>query len=410
MSDLQDLRPRSAAAPGSAPSADQQPTTRREAARIASEHSNDPAVALAAMRPFRISSINEMILARKAVLQATGLKLGEFSENAWGFPFLPFPVPQLNGSRETGYHQVPRHINMDYFGHPIFWLDPKISAPTEAEQRDPVRWNIRMFYVLLAAGLLDGNTLRWYNAPRSKGLTYTGMDVENYMAEYPSPLDEVVITEEDFLIPMGQVLEATEAALLEIDGIRRDEAQRVQMLQRQALADAKRMLETNPIDARWQTVRQRAHAVAWNISRSYHENTSRSGFVEEAFAVKDLAIAYLTDMVSTTLTLTIPVVQNLAYTTSMNAKIVSLIGSFKADIIGGGYETAIQSVITTYFEKGGYAEDSDRMTALLRLIDTQHQEATAQLDLALTNFGRNERGEAIYTSATEKDLFNQVEL
>lgn len=378
--------------------------TRSEALRIARDHSGDPSLALSSMRPFRVSSMSELIMARKAVLQSTGLKLGEFAENAWGFPFIPYPA--VGKESIDIYRQVPPGIEFGYVGHPIFWVDPKLTRPTIEEQGDPVRWSVRMFYLLLALGMMDGKTLRWFNGPASKNISYNEADFRNYMADYPSSLDSVKITEDDLIFPMSEVNASTAAALESITTLQDDERIRFTQLQRASLREAQGLINDDPT---WNAILKSAIQLSYATSALSAQNGRISDYVDPLYQLKDQVIEYLGRIESLTLILVVPVLRDAAYTTSMYSKVVSLSANFESNVVDGQYRISVEEVLTHLFEKGGFREDTADHTILGQVIQQHHAAAVQRLTLAVHNFGRAENGMATYGSASEKDVFDQVQ-
>ena len=84
---------------------------------------------------FRVSTIHEMVAMRVLMEDESGLaqRRNEFVENPWGFPYVP--VPRFRRANTAGLRLAPEHISFEWFGHPIYWIDPELTRFREEEKR-----------------------------------------------------------------------------------------------------------------------------------------------------------------------------------------------------------------------------------------------------------------------------------
>lgn len=373
------------------------------ASRIAeSEATTDPALILAAIQPFRISTMTELLLSRKIFIQASGLQVGEFVENSWGFPFIP--KPQLDLASESG-RLVPAHIRSEYVAHPIFWIDPRLTDMTSEEQRDPARWNIRMFYLLLGFGLLDGDSLKWYNGPESANVSYNEADIKNYLGGFPSALDRVRFTQNDLLIPLSEIMAQVAKAIARIDQLKAGERERITTMQRAAVRDGNALLKSDPT---WEALIVKINQKASTISEAGRNRAPISPYVDETYALRDEIIAYLSNIDSVSLILTVPVLQDVALTTSAYSKVVSLATNFQSNVIEGKYRTALEAVMDRLLNGGGFSNDTEHATVFGQVVTRLREDAVQNLALALENFGRRENNQPVYASQTEREILSSI--
>lgn len=374
-----------------------------EASRIAASGAvTDPAIILGQIQPFRISTMTELLLSRKIFMQASGLQVGEFAENSWGFPFIPKPQPDL---ASVTPRLVPKHINPEYVAHPIFWIDPRLTEMTAEEQRDPVRWNIRMFYLLIGFGLLDGDSLKWFNGPESKDVSYNEADVKNYLGGFPSALDRVRFTEADLLIPLPDVMSAVGRALDRVSQMKERERERITMMQRTAVTDANSLLQSDPT---WEDLIVRINKQAYAISSAAQARGAISTYVDETYRLRDEILGYLGNIDSISLILAVPVLQDVAFTTSAYSKVVSLATKFQENVTEGKYRVALDQVMDRLLTGGGFASDSEGDTVFGQVVTDLRAKALATLTLNLENFGRREGGEQVYASQTQRDILASI--
>lgn len=98
----------------------------------------------------------EVLALAEAYSHHSGLRKEQIAVNSIGFPFIPIPEVRQSGSR---IRLAPRNVTADFIGHPIFWIDPALTARREGESKE--RWSVRMFYVILSFGYWDSETLNW---------------------------------------------------------------------------------------------------------------------------------------------------------------------------------------------------------------------------------------------------------
>lgn len=98
----------------------------------------------------------EVLALAEAYSHHSGLDKEQIAVNSIGFPFIPIPEVRQSGSR---IRLAPRNVTADFIGHPIFWIDPALTARREGESKE--RWSVRMFYVIMSFGYWDAETLNW---------------------------------------------------------------------------------------------------------------------------------------------------------------------------------------------------------------------------------------------------------
>lgn len=169
--------------------------------------------------------MQELKMLRTVFKGITGLQDNQFFENAFGFPIVPIPIKQKRSSssdsKNKDYSVIPPNVSKDFFGHPIYWMDTMLSAPTPEEKKDNTIYCVRMFYTMLALGVIDVETMEWTNIPRSQGIEYSVSAIVDYNNGLNSILDNVkILSEQDFVLGnFEDVIDATENTLKEIKKI-----------------------------------------------------------------------------------------------------------------------------------------------------------------------------------------------
>lgn len=156
------------------------------------------------VEPFRVSTVGERLMLRKAMEDTFDVPSDGFIENPWGFP--PMPLPVRRSTTSDGLIIAPSSISLDGLGHPIFWIDPSLTRRTDEEREHPERWGVRMFYLIMAIGGYDPDSLKWINIPRSQGVDYTKEDWIAYRQGVSSVLSTVrPLDESDLAEPMASI-------------------------------------------------------------------------------------------------------------------------------------------------------------------------------------------------------------
>lgn len=164
------------------------------------------------VQPFRVSTVGERLMLRRGAEAMFNLSPDQFVDNPWGFPIIPLPVKRDHDPSRLMI--APATISFEGVGHPIFWIEPELTRRTAEERQHPERWAVRMFYLIMALGMFDPDTLRWFNVPRSQGVEYDSSDHVAYTQGGSSALDQVrPLGLGDLLEPMESVTETTARAL-----------------------------------------------------------------------------------------------------------------------------------------------------------------------------------------------------
>lgn len=233
------------------------------------------------VRPFRVSTLGERLLQREAMLTTFGLSDKTLIENPWGFPFIPLPV--LRQQFSTGLMIAPDTITINGIGHPIYWIDPALTRRTEEEHQHPELWCIRMFYLIMAMGMWDTDTLRWVDVPRFRGVEYSEIDVAAYRQGQSSVFDAVKpLGEQDMVEPLLVVEAQTRAAIARCAELQ----QETFMQYRAELAGAYSLAVANAQNvSEWNALDERLRACTVRISQAVSDGAVPSSFVPEVFGL-----------------------------------------------------------------------------------------------------------------------------
>lgn len=158
----------------------------------------------------KLLSSEEKSRLEKAFVFMTGLRRDQFAMNSWGFPFIPIPEPRENNGR---VRLAPSNLRRDFMGHPIYWIDPELTAWNPEEEPEE-HWCIRMFYLIMAFGLWGKKDTRqwvdfiqWRMATMGLSIDFTDDDYDAYHLSNipPSRFDQLqLLRDDDMRIPESQ--------------------------------------------------------------------------------------------------------------------------------------------------------------------------------------------------------------
>ena len=360
---------------------------------------------LANVQPFRITSVKESILLREAFVEASGLEPHQFVQNSWGFPFIPIPEP-ANYPGLTRPRLVPKGASPRFFGHPIFWMDPDLTAATSEEREDTVRWSIRMFYLMLSFGLLDPTSLRFVDVILKDRGRHNPDDIERYLKGDASDLDDILYGEKDLLVPYEEVQRQTERAISRILELQTEERRRIHITQVGALRDAQKMLRD---DTRWKAILDRGLDISWKTRNDAANGQSISEYVDPYYTNMQEAAQHLTGMDKASMILSIHTSQTSAVTTSMYAKTLAVFERLENVRLEPEYPAQLGQLVESVFSgEGGFPEDTATSTVYTDALDALYGEARDRLELAFANCMRAQKEEVLYSSLIDKELEESV--
>lgn len=156
---------------------------------------------------FDIRSVPQRVVESRLMEEASGLTPDQFVMGSWALPIIPRPFDR---EYSTKVRLAPENVNLSFFGHPIYWIDPKITERRMGESDN--HWLVRMFYVIFALGLWENplTNPRWINYPKTvEGVRgYTNDHFHEYQARGAPDciFDQVkILGESDYLINPDEV-------------------------------------------------------------------------------------------------------------------------------------------------------------------------------------------------------------
>lgn len=179
-------------------------------------------------REVRILSTAEIHALIEAFVRRSGLRRSQFAVNGWGFPFIPIPDVQ---SRYAHLRTVPKGTTKAFFGHPVYWIDPELTArrPEEGEQE----WCIRMFYLIDAMGYWTED-IEFIDFLKVNGFSFEDAQIEAYhrIADDSATDDYEFLGVDDLELPLADAEASYEEILRRCFAIQKSES--IAMLQSQA--------------------------------------------------------------------------------------------------------------------------------------------------------------------------------
>lgn len=194
------------------------------------------------IQPMRLLSSEEKSVLERTFIFFTNLEREQFAVNSWGFPIIPIPELRTSGDR---VRLAPSNLRDEFLGHPIYWIDPELTAWDRDEEPEE-HWSIRMYFLILSFGLWGVKESRnWVNYPESLQLPNVDIgdkrEIEAYhLSNIPRcRFDDIpLLQEEDMRIPHQQWMREFENTITECSRILDDQVSDFYLKQMSALANA----------------------------------------------------------------------------------------------------------------------------------------------------------------------------
>jgi len=355
---------------------------------------------LSEVRPFRISSVGERLMLRAAMEQQFEISAEGIVENPWGFPYIPLPVKRTVSA--SGQIIAPDTISFEGLGHPIFWIDPELTARTEIERAQPERWAIRMFYLIMALGMWDPETLRWYNVPRSQGVEYTHDDWAAYRQGMSSALDTVrPLGVDDLLQSLGAVAAQTSRALNECERLQSEAWAKYRAELSAAYTTA---VASTQESNEWREIDDRIARLTTSIAESLEGGVIPSSRVPEVYQCIDDLERVVKHVERSAIILSIPALSS----SSMSDRIAAAATALKAAEADVDVDVAmVRTEAQRLFELSVRSSPQD-FVRLHKTATEVYMKAWRTLILSARNLIQASRGSTVYSSWEAFELVEQT--
>lgn len=361
---------------------------------------------LSQVRPFRISTMQETTIMRAVFMKISGLKAEEFAENPWGFPFVPYPMPNRSASNKR-IVTIPQHVNFEFASHPIYWIDTRLTAPTRAESIDPARWAVRMFYTMLALGLMDPETLQWIPAPRAMGVSMSQADLHNHLNDFDSPLTKVRFTAQDLAVPHEEVIAQTNNALTQVENLQERQWTVYREEQRSAFSEAQAILSGQ--EDEWESISANIRKITSTVVTAVTKGNKgeATAMVNPAYNEAVRLVQLINRYERLCVILASPVLRTQARSTSSYTSVATAMQMYNQSVINGGYEELINRAVEALFD--ATSVDTDQFVVFNDTASNLYLDVHRRLDLAVENFQLVEAGEQPYRDYTEMQMGRGIE-
>lgn len=366
---------------------------------------------LSQVRPFRISTMQETTIMRAVFMKISGLDSEQFAENPWGFPYVPYPVPNRSSST-TRSILMPPNVNFEFSGHPIYWIDPSLTRPTRAESIDPARWAVRMFYVMMALGLIDSETLQWISAPRGKGVFLSQSDFHNHLNDFDSDLSSVMYTSRDLSIPYEDVVAQANVALGQLEELQERQWSVYRQEQQTAFREGMEIIGARNGNTEWDEIAESIRDVSQKvvdvitkrnvIDPETGAQIKVSALVTPAYDAATRLVHLLNSYERLCVILATPVLRAQARSSSSYTSVATALQMYNKSVISGGYEEIIKKSVEALFE--ATSVEPDKFVVFNDTANNLYLDVHRRLDLSVENFKLVERGEQPYRNYMEMQM------
>lgn len=363
---------------------------------------------------FRVSTIQEMIAMRVLMEDESGLvqRRNEFVENPWGFPYVP--VPRFRRANTAGLRLAPESISFEWLGHPIYWIDPELTRFREEEAKDPTRWAIRMYFLMIAVGLMrkeEGRT-RWVNAIRARGVDYSEEMWEQYRKGYETPeIDGVRWGIEDIEangLTIQDVEEATTKALQSVANIQKRVSREFHTVQSRAFDDGRKIVVgANDKDGRIRLAVSEASKLTKEISAAINNGEPLADLVKPLFDNAQSVIDLVSEMDRCSMILSAPIIRETVASRLEYATIATSLHNYEAKLRNDGEQHKITLAAQKLISLNDRTDEQEFLV-YQNAVMVALNNSWKKLKLCVTNHLRANQGQTPLSSHWEMDALNNM--
>lgn len=363
---------------------------------------------------FRVSTIQEMIAMRVLMEDESGLvqRRNEFVENPWGFPYVP--VPRFRRANTAGLRLAPENISFEWLGHPIYWIDPELTRFREEEAKDPTRWAIRIYFLMIAVGLMrkeEGRT-RWVNAIRARGVDYSEEMWEQYRKGYETPeIDGVRWGIEDIEangLTIQDVEEATTKALQSVANIQKRVSREFHTVQSRAFDDGRKIVVgANDKDGRIRLAVSEASKLTKEISAAINNGEPLADLVKPIFDNAQSVIDLVSEMDRCSMILSAPIIRETVASRLEYATIATSLHNYEAKLRNDGEQHKITLAAQKLISLNDRTDEQEFLVYQNAVMGALNN-SWKKLKLCVTNHLRANQGQTPLSSHWEMDALNNM--
>lgn len=360
------------------------------------------------VRPLRISTMQEMLLLEAMMRGTGGLDRNQFAQNPWGFPFIPFPEP---AGVFNGHHRVliPDGTSINIGQHPIYWIDESLTTPTEDEEKDPARWCVRMFYLIMGFGLWT-QELQWISAPCMKLQVQSigSVEYENYIKGFESGLSEVRYTVNDLLVPLDVIERESRKAIAECLRLQRTAWTAYRTEQLAAYEYSQRLitdLEFTP----WKGLSEELGTLCSEIAQAASENLSLSLWIDPLYDCIGKIVRFFDTLEANNVVLSAVSLRTQSASVNEYNRIYNGIAQYQEKIVESGYEYQLNDAANKMISNSTDVSDPDHFAKLYRVAENIYLNLERRLRLQTVNYARILNDQDPFATYTEMEIIHSDE-
>lgn len=334
-------------------------------------------------RPLRLNTVEELQVLTDMFARMSHLAPDDgFVRNSYGFPFIPVPsVQEITGIPHP--RLAPARVTDLIFGHPIYWIDPVLTTPTQLEASDTTSWAIRMFVVLTDMGLMTADG-RYTNVVAEQ---FGEMDLEEERRAYDAGntcmFDSVWFDADRFSSTQNERMGRYRDLLDGVISIQRKARMEFTDTQTSAREFAESVMWNDPF---WNTVRDNSQEITWELRRRAMDNESIADFYPIVAELVNRVVGHLSDMDRAAVRMGLHSVEFDTFSTSNYSKLLSLGRAMSKQAMAQTYRDRLGAVVDAMFAgEGGFREDTEQQTVFTKTIDDMYRTCRDRLSLAASN-------------------------
>ena len=352
--------------------------------------------------PLRLNTMQEMLFL-EAMMRGEGLDRSQFAQNPWGFPFMPFPA---SNGRLNGVYPilVPEGTPITIGQHPIYWIDENLTRPTEDEQRDPSRWCVRMFYLIMGFGLWNDRN-QWISAPCMKLEVQSigSVEYENYLQGFESSLENVRYTVDDLIVPLEVIEREASRAIHRCQQIQRDSWTSYRTEQLTAYEYSLRLL-TDLDYTPWHNYSDELAEICAQIATASEERQSLSEYVDPLFGVVSEIVKFFDRLETNNVILSAISLKSHAANVNEYNRISAGIAQFRSNIKESGYANQLQEAANKMINDATEDSGPEHFTKIYQKAENLYLNIERRLKLQTVNYARVLSDQEPFATYTEMEI------
>jgi hypothetical protein len=262
-----------------------------------------------------------------------------------------------------------------------------------------------MFYLMLALGVMNPESLKWVGGPRGKGVSMSESDLHNHIHDFDSNLSKVLYTTQDLAIPYEEVVAQANVALTQVETLQERQWNVYREEQKSALRAGQAILAGD--ESEWESIEENIREITEQVVRLTAKGVKSTELIAPAYDEAGRLVELINRYERLCVILASPVMRAQARSSSSYTSVATAMQMYNHSVINGGYEEIINKAVEELFS--ATSVDVDQFVNFSTTAANLYLDVHRRLDLAVENFQLVESGEQPYRDYTEMQMGRGLE-